>query len=139
GVPLPQCISDPAVAERYTEALGGFATAFPDVDDLLLYMYDQDAWLCSEFEGCDRCAGVPLHERAPAFLNAIAAAWAAARPGGRTWWEPWELSAGQTLAAISRMEPGSTGLIMHSTIAEVISTMAADRFFRNAAGLAQLR
>lgn len=137
--PLPRCISDPTVAEDYAEALTRFAAEFPNVDDLLLYTYDQDAWLCSEFYGCDQCLGVPLHDRISRFLNAIGTAWSAARPGGRTWWEPWELSAGQTFASIPQLDPATIGLIMHGTIAEVISTMASDRFLKTAAGLAAAR
>lgn len=137
GAPLPQCISDPATTERYARAVHGFASAFPDVDDLLLYTYDQDAWLCSEFGGCDACAGVPLHRRLPDFLRAIARSWAAARPGGRVWWEPWELSAGQTLACIPELAGEPMGLMLHSSIAEVISTIAGDRFVANAASAAR--
>jgi len=139
GAPLPQCISDPATGERYAEALAGFAGSFPLVEDLLVYTYDQDAWLCSEFGDCDRCAGVPLHERLPRFLDGLAASWADVRPTGRVWWEPWELSSGQTFACIERLAPGGIGLMMHSSIAEVISTMPADRFLRSAAALAASR
>lgn len=137
GAPLPQCISDPATAERYAAAVRGFAEAFRDVDDLLVYTYDQDAWLCSEFGDCDRCSGVPLHRRAPAFLSTIANAWTAVRTGGRVWWEPWELSAGQTLACIPELSGTPMGLMLHSSIAEVISTIPGDRFVTNAAAAAR--
>lgn len=138
GGVLPQCITDPSTRDRYAEALARFGADFPDVDDLLVYTYDQDAWLCSEFDGCGSCAGVPLHERLPPFLSALTAAWAAARPGGRIWWEPWELSAGQTIAVIPHLDP-AMGLMLHSSIGEVVSTIAGDRFFRNAAALARAR
>lgn len=137
GAPLPQCISDPATTARYASAVAGFANAFPEVDDLLLYTYDQDAWLCSEFGGCEACAGVPLHRRLPGFLRAIARSWSSARPGGRVWWEPWELSAGQTLACIPQLAGEPMGLMLHSSIAEVISTIAGDRFVTNAAAAAR--
>lgn len=139
GERLPQCISDPETARRYADALRGFGEAFPLVEDLLVYTYDQDAWLCSEFDGCDACAGVPLHERLPAFLNGLATAWREVRPGGRVWWEPWELSAGQTFACIPELDPAGIGLMLHGSIAEVISTIAADRFFRSASALAAER
>ena len=135
GKHLPQCISDPATSKRYVDAVAAFGEANPDIDDLLIYTYDQDAWLCSEFAGCDSCAGVPLHERVPAFLSALSSAWRRVRAGGRIWWEPWELSAGQTLACIPRLDP-AMGLMLHGSIAEVVSTIAGDRFVRNAASLA---
>jgi len=108
----------------------------PNVDDLLIYTFDQDAWICSEFEGCDRCAGIPLHRRLPKFLNGLAAAWVAAQPDGRMWWEPWELSTGQTLAIIPELDAPNVGLMIHSSIAEVMSTMAGDEFVHDAASLA---
>lgn len=138
GGVLPQCIRDPATSERYAEAVRRFGADFPDVDDLLVYTYDQDAWLCSEFDGCARCAGIPLHERLPAFLAALTTAWGAVRPSGRVWWEPWELSAGQTMAVIPHLDP-AMGLMLHSSIGEVVSTIAGDRFVRNAAALARAR
>lgn len=139
GGRLPQCVSDPSMAQRYAEAVAGFGTKFPGVDDLLLYTYDQDAWLCSEFDACARCAGVPLHERLPDFLAAVARAWQRVRPDGRVWWEPWELSAGQAFACIQRLDPAGIGLMLHSSIGEVVSTIPADRFFRNAVALAAER
>ncbi|NLP83226.1 hypothetical protein HF576_05155 [Microbacterium sp. CFH 90308] len=138
GGVLPQCIRDPATGERYADAIRRFGADFPDVDDLLVYTYDQDAWLCSEFDGCERCAGIPLHDRLPPFLSALARAWGAVRPSGRVWWEPWELSAGQTLAVIPHLDP-AMGLMLHSSIGEVVSTIAGDRFVRNAAALARER
>ncbi|MDR0592273.1 MAG: hypothetical protein LBG60_03240 [Bifidobacteriaceae bacterium] len=133
GDALPQCVSDPTVLDRYAQALRTLGASQPDLDDLLVYTYDQDAWLCSEFEGCPRCSGVPLHLRVSGFINALAAVWRGQRPDGRLWWEPWELSAGQALAAIALLDPSATGLMLHSSIAEVISTMPVDSFVRNAA------
>ena len=138
-VNLPQCILDPATIARYVQALIGFGKENPHIDDLLIYTYDQDAWLCSEFGNCDRCAGVPLHERLPQFLNALGKAWVGIRAGARVWWEPWELSSGQTLSCILNLDPDSLGLMLHSNIAEVISTMPADRFFRHVSEIAASR
>ncbi|MCI0159393.1 hypothetical protein KNO15_22045 [Leifsonia shinshuensis] len=132
GAALPQCVSDPATAERYDVALGDLAGRLPDLDDLLIYTYDQDAWLCSEFGDCPRCSGVPLHRRLPAFLASLAARWRRLRPHGRLWWEPWELSAGQALACIHALADVPIGLMVHSNVGEVISTGAADRFVRAA-------
>jgi hypothetical protein len=137
GDPLPQCISDPATLHRYQRAFEELSARIPDLDDLLIYTYDQDAWLCSEFDGCDACRGVPLHERLAPFLRALADTWQRRRPGARLWWEPWELSAGQALATIQRLAGAPLGLMLHSNIGEVISVDAADTFLRNAARTAQ--
>lgn len=139
GDPLPQCISDPATSTRYTISMAELAKHQPDVDELLIYTFDQDAWICSEFKGCNRCAGIPLHHRLPTFLNAVAAAWAAARPTGRIWWEPWELSTGQTLAVIPQLDASTIGLMIHSSIAEVMSAMAGDEFVHDVGALASRR
>ncbi|WP_368497638.1 hypothetical protein [Herbiconiux sp. A18JL235] len=139
GAPLPQCISDPGVTDRYEKALSLLAQAIPEIDDILVYTYDQDAWLCSEFGGCDRCLGVPLHERLPRFLNGLGEAWNRSRPNGRVWWEPWELSSGQALACVPRLDPSRLGVMVHNTIGEVISTRPADAFVRNLATAAASR
>jgi len=135
----PNCISDPAVLQRHGLLLRAFARDFPGVDDLLVYTYDQDAWLCSEFGDCPRCAGVPLHRRLPAFLTRLVEEWHALSPGGRVWWEPWELSAGQSLRCIEEAPREGFGLSLHSGVGECMTTIVADRWFRNAASLAAAR
>jgi len=134
----PNCISDEAVLKRYQLLLEVFARDFPDVDDILVYTYDQDAWLCSEFGPCPRCLGKPLHERLPRFLEGMAATWRALRPekAGRLWWEPWELSAGQVYACVPRLRPDLFGLALHANVAEVMATQPADRWLKNTAALA---
>jgi hypothetical protein len=132
----PNCISDEAVLTRYQLLLEVFARDFPEVDDLLVYTYDQDAWLCSEFGPCPRCLGLPLHERLPRFLTGLAEAWRRARPEGRLWWEPWELSAGQVYACVPRLDPNLFGLALHANVAEVMATQPADRWLKNTAALA---
>ena len=135
----PNCISDEKVTKRYELLIEHFARDFPGVDDLLIYTYDQDAWLCSEFGPCPRCLGVPLHERLVPFLNRLTKTWRGAVPTGRLWWEPWELSAGQALQCTERIEPEGFGLMLHSGIAEVIGTMPVDRWLKNNARLAKQR
>ncbi|MBA2718554.1 MAG: hypothetical protein H0U52_04795 [Chloroflexi bacterium] len=130
--PLAQCVLDPATTGRYVERLVRLAAEFPGIDDLLLYTYDQDAWLCNEFGTCDRCRGVPLHHRVVPFVNALAGEWRRANPTGRLWWEPWELSAGQALASIDGLDPESVGLALHSNVAEVMVALPVDRYVRNA-------
>jgi len=121
----PNCLLDPGVHDRYEDLIRRFAVDFPGVDDLLVYTYDQDAWLCGEFGGCPRCNGVPLHERLPAFLDRLSATWLAINPAGRVWWEPWELSAGQVAACLERVSPAGFGLALHANIAEAMAVLAA--------------
>lgn len=133
------CILDPAVRSKYTGLLKNFFTSFPEVTDLLIYTYDQLAWLCSEFGDCPRCHGVPLHERLPGFLEELNDAVQSIRPGVRFWWEPWELSEGQILAILERIRPDHFGLVMHNTIAEVQFVNTTDLSFRNLAVMAARR
>ena len=145
GLPMgPQsdattCILDPTVRQGYAARLTRFFAKFPEVTDLLIYTYDQLAWLCSEFGSCPRCGGVPLHERLPGFLEELVDAVQLAAPGVRFWWEPWELSEGQILAIVERIRPEHFGLIMHHTIAEVQFVNTTDLSFRNIARAAQQR
>jgi len=125
----PNCLCDPAVQERYEDLIRRFAADFPGVDDLLVYTYDQDAWICGEFGGCPRCNGVPLHERLPAFLDRLRQTWRSLNPAGRLWWEPWELSAGQIHGCLERMSPDGFGLSLHANIAECMAAVAADPWF----------
>lgn len=133
----PNCISDEAVLRRYALLLDEFARDFPEVDDLLVYTYDQDAWLCSEFGPCPRCLGIPLHERLPRFLESLALAWQRHRPAARLWWEPWELSAGQVYACVPHLRPDLFGLALHCNVAEVMGAQPADRWLKNTAALAR--
>ena len=135
----PNCLSDPKVARRYLLLLDAFARDFPGVDDILVYTYDQDAWLCSEFGPCPRCLGVPLHERLPPFLNQLTAAWRKHSPAGRLWWEPWELSAGQAFRCIEALRPEGLGLALHCNHAKVMAALPADRWFKNTCQLASQR
>ena len=109
------------------------------MDDILVYTYDQDAWLCGEFGPCPRCLGVPLHDRLAPFLNRLAANWHSHSRRGRLWWEPWELSAGQALACVERVNPEGFGLSLHGNIAEVMGTLPVDRWLKNTATIARQR
>lgn len=133
----PNCLVDMKVRGLYAALLEAFAEQFPGVDDILLYTYDQDAWLCSEFGECPRCVGVPLHGRVSGFVNLLAQTWLRVSRGGRLWWEPWELSAGQVLHSIRLLDSSCVGLALHSNIAEVMATMPVDRWLRIAAGMAR--
>jgi hypothetical protein len=135
----PNCIMDEKVIRRYELLLEAFACEFPGVDDLLIYTYDQDAWLCNEFGDCPRCQGVPLHLRLVPFLERLAGTWQQLSPGGRVWWEPWELSSGQVLKCVEGIRSDGFGLMVHCNIAEVQATLPVDRWLKNTASLAQAR
>ncbi|MCK9404416.1 MAG: hypothetical protein M0Q26_13580 [Chitinophagaceae bacterium] len=137
--PLSQCISDPLTLERYVTLIGNFNKEFPGVDDLLLYTYDQNAWLCSEDGACERCYGVPLDKRVSAFVNTLAQTWNSLNRDGKLWWEPWEISAGQTYSIIEQLDSKCLGLSMHSGITEVQIALPADRWFKNMLTLAEER
>lgn len=130
------CIEKPEVHAHYGAMVERLATVYPEVDDILVYTYDQEAWLCSEFSSCPRCKGKPLHERLPRFLQTLRDAWAKHRPEGMMWWEPWELSAGQVYAMLPHLPRRNFGLMLHSNIAEVQMTRPIDTWFRNTARMA---
>ena len=134
--PLDLCISDAATVERYRLLVRAFHEKFPGVDDLLCYTYDQHAWLCSEWGPCPRCHGIPLHERVTAFVNMMARTWHGLQKDGVLFWEPWELSAGETFRCMDDLDASCVGLALHSNIAEVQIAIAADRWFRNTVGKA---
>jgi hypothetical protein len=139
GQNVSPCILDAATVRRYVDLLGALAVQCPEVDDILVYTFDQEAWICGEFGSCPRCRGIPLHERLPEFLLPLARVWEDKRPGGRVFWEPWELSAGQvykTLESLAGRAPESFGLMLHGNIAEVMLTHTADPWFRNTVRLA---
>ncbi|MDR3626283.1 MAG: hypothetical protein P4L45_05595 [Ignavibacteriaceae bacterium] len=129
--PLPQCIMDSVTINRYIKLIREFGKKFPGVDDLLLYTYDQDAWLCSENGPCPRCHGIPVANRVAAFVNTLAREWKKINPDGKLWWEPWELSAGEVYSAADLLDSTCVGLSIHSNIAEVQIAFPADRWFKN--------
>jgi len=133
----PNCIADPETLQFHVELLTAFHHQYPGVDDLLLYTYDQDAWLCSEFGECPRCTGIPLHERVAQFVNRLSATWGQFNPEGRVWWEPWELSAGQVFKSIPLLDAERVGLALHSNVAEVMATMPVDRWLEVAVNTAR--
>jgi hypothetical protein len=137
----PACIMDPAVQKKYKDLLADFMSSFPEVDDILVYTFDQQAWLCSEFGPCPRCSGVPLDDRLPDFLNMLNETMQKCRSNTRLWWKPWELSKGQVVAILDKIKPDHFGLVLNpSTSNEVYpfndrsfkSDMGVKRFVRMA-------
>ena len=136
---MPHCLLDGKTQDFYTGLLETFAADFPGVDDILMYTYDQAAWLCDEFGSCPHCVGIPLHERVAPFVNRMAETWQRLNPFGRLWWEPWELSSGQVLKSVEKLNPSCVGLSLHTDVAEAMSTVYTDRWFKNTAALAKKR
>ena len=149
--PLYEILGDDALVDAETEAnsiqkeeiirkyeylITLLARRIPQVDDLLMYTFDQGAWLGNEFGEDALASGVPLHERIPLFLQRLSARWAAERPNGRLWWEPWEISAGSIYAVLPQLPRENFGLMLHSNIAEVQKANPVDRWLRNTALLA---
>lgn len=124
------------IIQKYEYLITLLARRIPQVDDLLLYTFDQEAWIGDEFGDGALAAGVPLHKRLPPFLQRLAARWAAERPDGRLWWEPWEISAGSIYTMLPELPQENFGLMLHSNIAEVQKANPADRWLRNTALLA---
>jgi hypothetical protein len=131
-------IQRPEIIQKYVGLITRLATEIPKIDDIEVYTYDQEAWLGNEFgNGIDR--GVPLDERLPKFLQALTDAWSKAKPNGRLWWEPWELSAGQIFACIPHLPVHNFGMFMHVNIAEAQITKPVDVWFKNTARMLKAR
>lgn len=113
----PACILDPEIQQKYVGLIKKFMTTFPEVNDILVYTFDQQAWLCSEFGPCPRCTGIPLSERLPQFINLLKSTMQECRPNEQTmlWWKPWELSKGQTIEIIKNIDPKGFGIMLNSS------------------------
>ncbi|MBN8859021.1 MAG: hypothetical protein J0H29_11575 [Sphingobacteriales bacterium] len=123
------------IADKYRNLLMRLRRSIPEIDDILVYTFDQEAWIGSEFGNDTLARGIPLHERLPAFLNMLTKTWATINPEGRLWWEPWELSAGQIYACIDSLPGSNFGVAMHANIAEVQFTRPVDIWFKNMCNL----
>ncbi|WP_242155574.1 hypothetical protein [Aestuariivivens sediminis] len=132
---LPACIMDEDIKKKYVDLISDFMISFPEVDDILVYTYDQQAWICSEFGPCPRCSGLPLDERLPGFLNLLNNTIQKYRPNGsRLWWKPWEISKGQTIAILEKLNTKGLGLMLNpSTTNEVYPFN--DRSFKSDLGV----
>ena len=133
----PVCIMDPAVRKKYQQLLTDFMTSFPEVDDILVYTFDQGAWLCSEFGPCPRCSGVPLDERVPDFLNLLNETMQQCRPNTCLWWKPWELSKGQVVAILDKVKPAHFGLVLNPSTSNEVYPFN-DRSFKSDLGVKRL-
>ena len=127
-------VSNPKVAQHELDLLQEFRRSFPDVDDILVYTYDQDAWQTAEFQRSKYSDGVPLSERLPEYVKKLHHVWTDGRADThRMWWEPWELSAGQVFAILPQLPRSGFGLMIHTNIGEVQRAVPVDLWFRNTA------
>lgn len=139
SLPLKACILDEAVISKYEALLFELERQIPEIDDILIYTYDQDAWLCDEFRNCPACRGIPLDKRLVPFLERLTSARRKINPDGILWWEPWELSAGQVLKCVPELPDQNFGLMLHSNTGEVQKARPVDLWFRNTVRLASER
>ncbi len=131
--------SDPRVVEYETGLLRAFVENFGDVDDILVYTYDQDAWQASQFQTNAASRGVPLHERLPKYLTTLHEIWTK-RDGSHTmWWEPWELSAGQIYKIVPQLPTDHFGVSIHNNIAEAEIAKPVDLWYRTLAHMCRQR
>ena len=103
----------------------------PELDDIEVYTFDQEAWIGNEFGNGPTDRDIPLAERLPNFLKVLADTWRDVSPEGMVWWEPWEISAGQIYAMIPSLPTENFGLFLHSNIAEVQLSRPVDVWFKN--------
>lgn len=130
-------ITNPAIADHEVALLKRFRDTFPEVDDILVYTFDQDAWQTAEFHRTNHTYGVPLAERLAPYLQRLRDTWAEGRQGHTMWWEPWELSAGQVYKIVPQLPRRNFGLMLHSNIAEVQLAIPTDVWYENTARLAR--
>ncbi|MBO4364521.1 MAG: hypothetical protein J5912_09095 [Clostridia bacterium] len=130
------CISRPEVLDLYAELLTGIVTAVPELDGMLIYNVDELADVCSEDSDCPFCAGTPLENRLPAFLNGLFTRVRSVKPDFEMWWEPWELSASQVYGIMKDLDT-HIGICCHSTINEVYFINEGDTWIRQTARMAK--
>ena len=111
----PACIQEPETFDTNWAMMEKLMKACPEIDDYMIYTYDQHAWLCSEFGNCPKCSGIPLDERLPEFINRFKENMKKLNPKVIFWWQPWELSLGQIIENLYKIEPGNFGLMLNTS------------------------
>jgi hypothetical protein len=119
------------VVDKYVSLLQRLKKEVPELDDIQVYTFDQEAWIANEFGNGPTDREIPISERLPAFLQTLTKTWAALSPQGMLWWEPWELSAGEIYTFIPSLPAKNFGMFLHSNIAEVQLTRPVDLWFKN--------
>jgi hypothetical protein len=124
-------VQKPEIVARYTNFLKRLHQEVPEIDDILVYTFDQEAWQANEFGDGATDRNIPLHNRLPQFITALTTTWAKLNSNGVTWWEPWELSAGQIYACLPSLPKNNFGFSLHSNIAEVQIAHPVDVWLKN--------
>jgi hypothetical protein len=119
------------VVDKYVYLLKRLKKEVPELDDIQVYTFDQEAWIANEFGNGPTDREIPLNERLPVFLQTLTKTWAELSPQGMLWWEPWELSAGQIYTCIPSLPAKNFGMFLHSNIAEVQLARPVDVWFKN--------
>ena len=127
------------IVDKYVELLKRLKQEVPELDDIEIYTFDQDAWVGNEFGNGPSDRDIPLAERIPPFLKVLTDTWSEVSPDGMVWWEPWEISAGQIYAMIPSLPTENFGLFLHSNIAEVQLSRPVDVWFKNTVRLCSER
>ncbi len=127
------------VLDKYVTLLKRLKKEVPELDDIQIYTFDQEAWVANEFGNGPTDQGIPIYERLPGFLQTLSKTWSEVSPDGMLWWEPWELSAGEIYRIIPDLPAQHFGLFLHSNIAEVQLTRPVDVWFKNVVRLASER
>ena len=70
------------IVDKYVSLLKRLKQEVPELDDIEVYTFDQDAWVANEFGNGPTDRDIPLHERIPAFLQALTGTWAEVSPDG---------------------------------------------------------
>lgn len=119
------------IVDKYVDLLKRLKAEVPELDDIEIYTFDQEAWVGNEFGNGPTDRDIPLAERIPGFLKVLTDTWREVSPDGMVWWEPWEISAGQIYAMIPSLPTENFGLFLHSNIAEVQLSRPVDVWFKN--------
>lgn len=135
----PACIQDEQIRSTYVNLMNKFMTTFPEVNDILVYTYDQQAWICSEFGPCPKCTGIPISDRLPSFLELLKNTMQKNRSNVKTtlWWKPWEISKGQTIEILKKIDHNGFGLMLNSSTSNEVYPFN-DGSFKSDLGLKRL-
>ena len=66
--------------DKYVDLLKRLKKEVPELDDIQVYTFDQEAWIANEFGNGPTDREIPLTERLPAFLQTLTKTWAELSP-----------------------------------------------------------
>ena len=76
-------------------------------------------------------------ERLPDFINMLNETMRSCRPGTRLWWKPWELSKGQVVTILDKIDPKIFGLVLNPSSSIEVYPFN-DRSFKSDLGVKRL-